>query len=66
MFVDAFDGYAVFMRQSVRQPNYDEVREEKIASGLSYEEARDFARSIPHVRAQQAVIRFQGETGGGD
>jgi hypothetical protein len=59
------DGYVVFVRSVGRGGNEHREVENPIGSWNSYEEAREVKRLLPHGE-DTWVIRFVGESGGGD
>jgi hypothetical protein len=59
------DRFLVFLRTDVAQATQPESNEEPVADCASYEEARR-VKSVFQSSAGECVIRYQGETGGGD
>jgi hypothetical protein len=59
------DRFTVFLRADDAHAEAPERNEEPVAICQSYEEARRVKHAF-HLSAQECVIRYQGDTGGGD
>jgi hypothetical protein len=61
------DGFMVFLRyDGSGWPVFTEAHEEPLAACTSYGEARRIRRAMHEAAPGECVIRFVGETGGGD
>jgi hypothetical protein len=59
------DHFLVFLRADVARADAPDGNEEPVAVCQTYEEARRVKQAY-QVSAQDCVIRYQGDTGGGD